>query len=160
MALFAGLRDAEVYRVGWECYSQSEGILSVPAAIRKNKVGNVVPVVNTLKKGIDELNGFTYSSASSLGGIGSTPATGTIIPCSPSIVRAELRKVTHGKWTGLQPARRLLVTVAESAGYTSEQISMVTGHARTSMVSRYSHGAEQLELKRRILEDVERRLVV
>ena len=147
MAVFAGLRDQEVFRVGWEHWNDSRGLLVVPASIRKNKVENVLPVVNTLKKDL-----------SSLVNLGSTPATGSIILC-PASVRSELRRKSAGKICGLQPFRRLLVVTAESAGYDSDTISLVTGHARTKMVSRYSHGAEQLELKRQILEDVERRLV-
>jgi len=148
LALYAGLRTEEVFRLQNGCYDTIRGIVTIPASIRKNKVENVLPVVNTLKKDL-----------SSLVNLGSTPATGSIILC-PASVRSELRRKSAGKICGLQPFRRLLVCTAESIGYDSDTISLVTGHARTKMVSRYSHGAEQLELKRRILEDVESRLSV
>jgi len=150
LALLAGLRDQEAYRIGWDNWNGSEGILVIPAAIRKNKVENVLPVVNTLQKELASLSGMRSTAT----------AGSTIISLSPSVIRQELRRGSGGKWSGLQPARRLLVTTAESAGYDSDTISLVTGHARSKTVSRYSHGAEQLELKRRILEDVESRLAV
>jgi integrase len=150
MAVFAGLRDSEVPRIGWDAYKPAESLLCVPAAIRKTNVGNVVPVVENLRGRFDAALSSPHSN-------------GTIIPDSPSVIRAELQKASRHAgikpWSGLQPARRLLVTLAEDAGYGSDQISLVTGHARTSMASRYTSTQGRLELKRRILEDVEARLV-
>ena len=148
MAIYCGLRDGEVYRVGWDSFDHISSLFHVFAAIRKNKVGNVLPVVNTLKKDL-----------SSLGLAGVIPATGSIIPVSKSVIKAELGRHSGGKIVGLQPFRRLLVSLAEDAGYHQDQIALVTGHARTHMTSRYSHGAEQLELKRKILESVEQRIM-
>jgi integrase len=140
LALLAGLRDAEVYRVEVDHYSQADGTLRIPAEIRKNAVGNVVPVVGQLADCV---------------------AIAPVITCSPSVVRLELRNHTAGfdhPWSGFQPARRALVTWAEDAGFTQDTIALVTGHARTDIVSRYSAEYGRLELKRAVIESVERRL--
>ena len=145
MALLAGLRDAEVYRVEVGNYSQAESLLRIPAEIRKNRVGNVVPTVSTLDHWL----------ACSM-------ATGTIIPVSKSVVKLELSRLTSAwahPWSGFQPARRALVTWAEDAGYTHDTIALVTGHARTGVVSRYSAEHGRLDLKRAIIESVEGRLL-
>ncbi|MCK5018324.1 MAG: hypothetical protein KAS32_14800 [Candidatus Peribacteraceae bacterium] len=146
MALLAGLRDEEVYRVRWEHYSPSERLLSIPASIRKTNKGNVVPVVDTLE--------FLLGAASP------GARRSTIIPCCKTVINPELVRVSSEvgipKWAGLQPARRLFCTLAEDAGWGSDQIALITGHVRTSMVSRYSAANGRLELKRQILEDVER----
>ena len=146
MAALAGLRNEEVYRVKWKHYSQAERLLSVPAEIRKTNQSNLVPVVDTLDRVLRR----------------EMKAIGTIIPVSKSVIRGDLQRVSKQAgihvWTGLQPARRLLVTLAEDAGYGSDQIALVTGHARTSMPSRYSSANGRLDLKRQILEDVERRV--
>ena len=148
MALLAGFRNEEVYRARWEHYSQAEGLLELPASIRKNNVGNVVPVVETLGVLLDTTQQRKDCSLS-----------GTIIPTSKSTINTELRKASKRvgikTWYGLQPARRLLVTLAEDAGWGSDQISLVTGHARKSMASRYSSPHGRIELKRKILKDVE-----
>jgi len=147
LALLAGLRDAEVYRVEREHYSPADGTLSIPAEIRKNGVGNIVPVVASL--------------GGAIGGPGKYPGGSTIITPSQSVVRLELRNATKGfdnSWSGFQPARRALVTWAEDAGFTQDTIALVTGHARTDIVSRYSAEYGRLELKQAVIESVERRL--
>lgn len=146
LALLAGLRNEEVYRVGSEHYSQSEGILSIPGSIRKTGTGNVIPVCSMLEDAIME-------GASNVG---------TLVPYSRSVVEHDL-KVTCNKlgiapWYGLQPARRSLVTFAEDAGFAQDSIALVTGHSRRSMVSRYSSGVGRLDLKKTIIESVERRI--
>ena len=147
LALLAGLRDAEVYRVEHGHYSQAEGTLSIPAEIRKNRVGNIVPVVASL--------------SGAIGGFGKYPEGSTIITPCQSVVRLELVQATREfprPWSGFQPARRALVTWAEDAGFTQDTIALVTGHARTDIVSRYSAEYGRLELKRSVIESVERRL--
>ena len=149
LALLAGLRDAEVYRVRVEDYKQSEGILVLPGSIRKTGIGNMVPVVELLR--------------GSIGGSGHHPEGTTIVQASPSSVRLELKNASRQLdhlWSGLQPARRCLVTWAEDAGFTMDTIALVTGHARGSMTSRYSSEYGRLDIKRRVLESVERRLTV
>jgi integrase len=161
MALLAGLRDAEVYRVRWEHYhpvlastvDSVVGLLSIPAEIRKNNQGNVVPVVSLLGNMLD-----TYSKKER-----NVLPEGTIIPVSKSEIGRELKYVstTVGirPWFGLQPARRMLCSLAEDAGYPLDSIALVTGHSRGSMVSRYSAASGHMDLKKEILEAVERRLV-
>ena len=145
MALYAGLRDQEVYRVGWECYAPLEGILRIPAGVRKTNSSNVVPVV--------------YSLSSRL----SPPQlTGKIVSQSQSVIKGALRGASRRAgirpWFGLQPARRLFVTLAEDGGYSQDTIALITGHSRQSMVSRYSGGTGRLELKRKVIKYVEGRL--
>lgn len=144
MALYAGLRDQEVYRVGWECYTPSEAILRIPACIRKTNNGNVVPVV--------------YSLSSRLF---PTQSTGNIVSQSQSVIKCDLRAASRRAaiktWFGLQPARRLFCTLAEDE-FSQDTIALITGHARQSMVSRYSGSTGRLELKRKVLEYVEWRL--
>jgi integrase len=147
LALLAGLRDQEVYRVEGQHYSQAEGLLRIPAEIRKTSIGNVVPVVGTLEQGL------THQL--------SRMRADTIIPLSQSVVRLELRNATKGwdhPWSGFQPARRALVTWAEDSGFTQDTIALVTGHSRTDVVSRYSAEYGRIELKRAVIESVERRL--
>ena len=152
MALLSGLRDAEVYRVRWEHYNAVERLLSIPAEIRKNNQGNVVPVVDLLGNALDT----HYKESLDL-------PDWTIIPCYPREVKSELRRVSTAigirPWYGLQPCRRLLCSLAEDAGYPLDTIALVTGHSRGSMVSRYSAAAGHMDLKREILEYVEQRLV-
>ena len=52
----------------------------------------------------------------------------------------------------------MLCSLAEDAGYPLDTIALVTGHARSSVVSRYSAASGHMDLKRKILEDVERRI--
>ena len=147
LALLAGLRDAEVYRVEHGHYSQAEGTLSIPADIRKTGIGNIVPVVASL--------------SGAIGGFGKNPEGSTIITTCKSHVKSELMKASAGfahPWYGFQPARRALVTWAEDAGFTQDTIALVTGHARTDIVSRYSAEYGRLELERSVIESVERRL--
>jgi integrase len=152
MAALAGLRDAEVYRMTWDCYAQSEGILRIPAEVRKTNSVNVVPVVTLLS---DAFHACSESDSH----CARLRHSRAIVDVSSSIVKQELKNVTGGKWYGLQPARRYLVTTLEDVGFHPDHIAYITGHSRKHMASRYSHGSEQLELKRRMLEHVEARLV-
>lgn len=154
MALLAGLRDEEVYRVTWDCYTPLEGTLRIPQEIRKTSISNLVPVVETLKIALDTQFKEGYALPT---------ATGTIIYPTRRAISADLVRVSNEvgirTWYGLQPARRLLCTLAEDCGYSQDTISLVTGHKRNSVVSRYSAASGHMELKREILENVERRLL-
>lgn len=155
LALYAGLRNAEVYRVPVDCYTQSDAILRIPASIRKITIANDIPVVGSLK--------FRLDTKISEIGLPRAPVcvdSGVFVGSSKSVVSNELRRGSNGKIFGLQPFRRLFVTMAEDIGYDPEHISLITGHKRSSMVARYAYGSSQLELKRKVLEDVEQRLVI
>jgi len=147
LALLGGLRNEEVYKLTWNDVRFVDGTLTIPAEIRKCGPTNVIPLCDTL---YDLL-------VATCGNDRNDP----LIRHSKSAILAELRRHSrHDRmptWYGLQPARRCLVTWAEDAGYTQDTISLVTGHARSAMVSRYSSGSGRLELKRKIIEDVERR---
>jgi len=142
LALYAGLRDSECTRIPWSCYDATQGILSVPGAIRKTGTDNVLPVVKSLEWALTPIR------------------DGRIVPVYKGQVESELKKVSRRMGIpllrGYQPFRRVLCTLAEDAGWGQDSIALITGHSRTSMVSRYSPSSGRLELKRKILEDVER----
>ena len=145
LALLAGIRNEEAFRVTWDMIHLEDNLINIPARIRKVGPGNTVPLSGMLKDSL----------------IGEPVGYEPIINVSKSMVLADLRRCSRDlrtTWYGLQPARRCLVTWAEDAGHSQDTISLVTGHARTSMVSRYSSGAGRLDLKRTVIEDVERRL--
>jgi len=145
MALYCGLRDQEVFRVGWESYTHSRAILRIDAAIRKVPSTNIVPVVRSVS---DVL----------------TPAgdSGPIVEWSKSCIKRDLTRSSQragvSTWFGLQPARRLFTVLAEENGWSQDNIGLVLGHSQKSMASRYSAGYGHLELKRKIIESVEERL--
>lgn len=148
LSLLAGVRNEEAFRVTWEMVDFDSRVIKLPAHIRKCGPSNTLPLSDTLSDALME----------------GEPGTGDepVINVSKSVVLANLRRCSSDletTWYGYQPARRCLVTWAEDAGYTQDTISLVTGHARTSMVSRYSSGNGRLELKRKVIEDVERRFL-
>ena len=146
MALFGGLRDQEVYRVGWSCYTHSDALLRIDGAIRKTGTTNVVPVVESLESCLSPVQ-----------------SCGVIVERSKSAVKCDLSRASRSTgiqpWSGLQPARRLFVTLAEDE-FDHDTIALITGHKRMSMASRYSSGHGHLPLKRKVLEYVEGRLNV
>jgi len=148
LALLAGLRDEEVYRIRYDMIDTEGGILSIPGAIRKTGVDTVVPICNTLHDVIEDS--------------GAIKADDLIIELSKSVIRSDLlatsTRLGIHPWYGFQPARRCLVTWAEDAGFSQDSIALVTGHARSSMVSSYSTSNGRLDLKEKIIEAVEERI--
>jgi len=148
LALLAGLRDEEVYRVTYDMIDQKMCNMSVPGAIRKTGVDTVVPICETLYDILEESRWTGESDA--------------VIELSKSVIRSDLlatsTRLGIHPWYGFQPARRCLVTWAEDAGFSQDTIALVTGHARASMVSSYSSSNGRLELKRQIIEAVEERI--
>lgn len=143
LASLAGLRPKEVLRVTHEDYDRLRAVLTIQQAIRKCGGSNAVPVCTILAQSITD---------------GSGPlVTGTSKDIDNELYRVSKRmKMPHIR--GLQAFRRFLVSQAEDAGYYFEQIALVTGHTRSSMASRYSNPNGHMELKRKIIEDVERTL--
>ena len=86
-----------------------------------------------------------------------------MVPMYRGQVESELKKVSRSNGLplirGFQVFRRVLCTVAEDAGWGQDSIALITGHSRTSMVSRYTQSSGRMELKRKILEDVEQRVM-
>ncbi len=144
LAIYGGLRDTECHRIGWDAYDVRGGILCVPGAIRKTGHDNTLPVVQSLASNLSPVE------------------DGKMVPMYRGQVESELKKSSRRAGLplvrGFQVFRRVLCTVAEDAGWGQDSIALITGHARTSMVSRYSSSNGRMELKRKILEGVERRL--
>ena len=144
MALLGGLRDQEVFRVLWQAYSHRSALMTIDATIRKTNSTNVIPIVKSLSDSL-------------------TPPkdSGEMVERSQSAVKNDLRTASKRAgihtWHGLQPARRLFVTLAEDE-FDHDTISLITGHRRMSMASRYSSGYGHIPLKRKVIEYVERRL--
>ena len=147
LALLAGLRDEEIYRVTWDMFDDEGMTLKIPGAIRKTGIDSVVPVCNMLHEQLI---------------LDSCRPGGNVIQLCRSTIRNDLMTATKRldihPWYGFQPARRCLVTWAEDAGFSQDSIALVTGHARSSMVSSYSTSNGRLDLKEKIIEAVEERI--
>ncbi len=145
LALLAGLRNDEVYRVTYDMIDENANCISIPGDIRKTGTSNLIPICNLL---YEELANEIWE--------------GSIVTLSKSCIASDLRSACKSlgikPWYGLQPARRCLVTWAEDAGYSQDTIALVTGHTRSSMVSNYSSANGRLALKLEILEAVAKRI--
>jgi integrase len=136
IGLLTGIRASEILALDWKDVDLPAGTLRV--TLKKVAWENVLPLVRTLAR---ELAG---------GGIG------PVIGLTKNQVAHTLRGI-GSPFLGLGITRHLVVTAVMDAGYTEGQVALLTGHVAGVTRRHYAHSSGSLEVKRAMLEVVEKR---
>lgn len=149
LGVLTGMRASDVLRAGPEW--RDGALLAVPMQKRHGLV-NVVPLVPTLTARLDALHGAHYA------------------PCTASSIKMVLQRMTRPRkqreappvatvrpWHGIGHLRHICATWAAQAGHDEEGVGMVLGHAGRSVARRHYITDEGIDIKRKVLESVEKR---
>jgi integrase len=144
LALFAGMRHEEVFKLRPEHVDLEARTITITEDIRKTHTKHVLPIGDLL---------FAHLSETWLG-MGSKTVENALRRLSNQLEGSGLSR----PWRGLQPARRLLMVWGGEAGYAGV-MHLISGHKPTGMEWRYTHSQGYMELKKEIIAAVENRLL-
>ena len=143
MVMFLGLRPMETVRLNNSMINIAENTIDIPAEARKCNRANRIPITATLRAMMDRRR---------------VDLMGSLFKRTSRETKREMKKAGV-LWKGFRPFRRAMVSWAEDAGFSLDQIALVTGHTRGGMTARYSDTVGKLDLKREVLEAVESRFL-